>query len=128
MPEAVRGDIELRNVGFRYGIGEAEVLRGVNLKINAGEMVALVGPSGAGKTTLLKIMMGLLEPSYGQVLVDGKPMAAFRLQHWRRQIWPVARDDMLYAAWLAEIIAFFDPEIDLNRVVEAAELAAIHAD
>jgi ATP-binding cassette subfamily B protein RaxB len=128
MPETIRGEIELRNVGFRYGTGETEVLRGVNLKINPGEMVALVGPSGAGKTTLLKIMMGLLEPSYGQVLIDGKPLAAFGLQQWRRQVGSVAQDDMLYAGSLAENIAFFDPEIDLHRVVEAAKLAAVHAD
>jgi ATP-binding cassette subfamily B protein RaxB len=124
--EPVRGAIELRNVGFRYGIGEPEVLRGVSLRIEPGEMVALVGPSGGGKTTLLKIMMGLLEPTYGQVLVDGKPLASLGLQHWRRRIGSVAQDDMLYAGSLAENIAFFDPEIDMERVVEAARLAAVH--
>lgn len=122
----VRGAIELRNVGFRYGSGEPEVLRGVNLNIEPGEMVALVGPSGGGKTTLLKIMMGLLEPSYGQVLVDGKPLVSLGLDRWRRQIGSVAQDDMLYAGCLAENIAFFDPEIDMERVIEAAKLAAIH--
>jgi ATP-binding cassette subfamily B protein RaxB len=124
----VRGEIELRNVGFRYGIGETEVLRGINLRVHPGEMIALVGPSGSGKTTLLKIMMGLLEPSYGQVLIDGKPLAAFGLQAWRRNIGSVAQDDMLYAGSLAENIAFFDPEIVFERVVEAAKLAAIHTD
>jgi ATP-binding cassette subfamily B protein RaxB len=122
----VRGAIELRNVGFRYGVGEPDVLRGVNLKIEAGEMVALVGPSGGGKTTLLNIMMGLLEPSYGQVLVDGKPLASFGLQQWRQSIGSVAQDDVLFAGSLAENIAFFDPEIDMEQVVEAAKQAAIH--
>ncbi|HET8749892.1 MAG TPA: peptidase domain-containing ABC transporter, partial [Sphingomicrobium sp.] len=124
--EEVRGAIELHNVTFRYGIGEPEVLKGVNLKIEPGEMVALVGPSGGGKTTLLKIMMGLIEPSYGQVLVDGKPLASFGLHQWRRSIGSVAQDDVLYAGSLAENIAFFDPEIDMARVVAAARCAAIH--
>jgi ATP-binding cassette subfamily B protein RaxB len=124
--EEVRGAIELHNVTFRYGIGEPEVLKGVNLKIEPGEMVALVGPSGGGKTTLLKIMMGLIEPSYGQMLVDGKPLASFGLHQWRRSIGSVAQNDVLYAGSLAENIAFFDPEIDMARVVAAARCAAIH--
>ena len=126
--EAVRGSIELRNVVFRYGIGEPEVLRGVNLVVEPGEMISLVGPSGGGKTTLLKIMMGLLEPSEGEILVDGKPLTSSGLQHWRGQIGSVAQDDMLYGGSLSENIAFFDPEIDMQRVVEAAKLAAIHED
>jgi ATP-binding cassette subfamily B protein RaxB len=120
------GALELRNVGFRYGAGEPEVLRGVSLKVEPGEMVALVGPSGGGKTTLLKIMMGLFQPSYGQVLVDGAPLGAGGLANWRRQIGSVAQDDQLYAGSLAENIAFFDPEIDMRRVIEVARMAAIH--
>jgi ATP-binding cassette subfamily B protein RaxB len=122
----VLGRIELRNVGFAYGAGEPEVLRGVNLCVEAGEMIALVGPSGGGKTTLLKIMMGLIEPSYGEVLVDGKRLAGSGLGQWRRRTGSVAQDDLLYAGSLAENIAFFDPEIDMVRVVEAARLADVH--
>ncbi|MGI8932337.1 MAG: peptidase domain-containing ABC transporter, partial [Sphingomicrobium sp.] len=124
----IRGAIELRNVGFRYGAGEPEVLRGVSLRIEPGEFVTLVGPSGGGKTTLLKIMMGLVPPSYGQLLIDAKPLGSAVLPHWRRRIGSVAQDDMLYAGSLAENIAFFDPEIDMERVIEVARLAAIHDD
>jgi ATP-binding cassette subfamily B protein RaxB len=122
----VSGAIEVRQVGFRYGAGEPEVLRAVSLKVEPGEMVALVGPSGGGKTTLLKIMMGLFEPSYGQVLVDGIPLGTGGLANWRRQIGSVAQDDQLYAGSLAENIAFFDPEIDMERVIEVARMAAVH--
>lgn len=124
--ELVRGGIELRNVSFRYGVGDTEVLRSVNLKIEPGEMIALVGPSGGGKTTLLKIMMGLLEPSSGEILIDGKRLTSLGLSHWRRQIGSVAQDDLLFAGSLAENIAFFDSEIDMERVTAAANLAAIH--
>jgi len=126
--EQIRGSIELRSVYFSYGAGESQVLRGVNLKIEAGEMVVFIGPSGGGKTTLLKIMMGLFAPIHGEVLVDGKPLAALGVEHWRRSIGSVSQDDMLYAGTLAENIAFFDPEIDMDRVIEVARLAAIHLD
>jgi ATP-binding cassette subfamily B protein RaxB len=121
----VAGAIELRGVGFRYGEGEPEVLRAASLRIEPGEMVALVGPSGGGKTTLLKLMMGLFEPSFGQVLVDGVPLPDFGVADWRRQIGSVMQDDALYAGTLAENIAFFDPEIDMARVREVARMAAI---
>ena len=123
--QPIRGEIELRNVGFRYGVSDPEVLRAANFKVEPGEMVALIGPSGGGKTTLLKIMMGLFEPSYGQVLVDGRPLASFG-PAWRREIGSVTQDDQLFAGTLAENIAFFDPEIDMARVVAVARLASIH--
>ena len=124
----VAGAIELRDVAFRYGAGEPDVLRGVNLKVEPGEMIALVGPSGGGKTTLLKIMMGLFEPGHGRVVIDGMPLAHLGLAAWRRRIGSVSQDDLLYAGSIAENIAFFDPEIDMGRVIAVAGKAAIHDD
>lgn len=122
------GGIELKDIRFRYGTGEPEVLKGINLKIEHGDMIALVGPSGGGKTTLLKIMMGLFEPTYGQVRVGGRSVANYSRIALRGRIGSVAQDDALYAGSLADNIAFFDPEIDMDRVVEVARLAAIHDD
>jgi ATP-binding cassette subfamily B protein RaxB len=126
-PVAITGRIELRGVRFSYGQGEPDVLKGVDITIEPGEMVALVGPSGGGKTTLLKIMMGLFQPSQGAVLVDDRALPTVS-ESWRSQIGSVMQDDVLYAGSLAENIAFFDPEIDMHRVVEVARLAAIHDD
>ncbi|QEA15870.1 peptidase domain-containing ABC transporter [Novosphingobium ginsenosidimutans] len=120
--------IELRNVRFSYGVGEPEILKGINLRIEPGESVALVGPSGGGKTTLMKIMMGLLKPTYGEVLIDGQPLEAYGLARWRAQIGSVAQDDQLFAGTIAENIAFFDPEPDMARIEEAARTACIADD
>lgn len=124
IPDFSRG-IELRAIRYSYGVGEPEVLKGIDLKIEPGEMVAIVGPSGGGKTTLMKIMMGLFTPTYGEVLVSGQRLLAFDKRKARRTIGSVAQGDDLFAGSLADNIAFFDPEIDMARVEEAATRACI---
>lgn len=126
--ETIRGSIELRNISFRYGTSDADVLQSVNLKIEPGEIVALIGPSGGGKTTLLKIMMGLIEPTGGQMLIDGQPLTATNKRAWRRACGSIAQDDLLFAGSLAENIAFFDPGIEMERVVQCANAAGIHTE
>jgi|APAra7269097138_1048543.scaffolds.fasta_scaffold06807_2 ATP-binding cassette, subfamily B, bacterial CvaB/MchF/RaxB len=127
LPDYSQG-IELRNIRYRYGVGEPEVLQGASLKIEPGEMVALVGPSGGGKTTLLKIMMGLFSPTYGEILIGGRHLSSFDKRRARQMIGSVAQDDELFAGSLAENIAFFDPEIDMARVEEVAAIACIRDD
>lgn len=125
---SIRGEIELRSVSFRYGAGDPFVLQNVSLRIKAGEMVAFVGPSGGGKTTLLKLVMGLLEPTAGLVLIDGQPLQQMGGQAWRSCIGSVLQDDQLFAGTLAENIALFEPEIDMQRVLNACKLAAMTDD
>ncbi|MEA3000327.1 MAG: ATP-binding cassette, subfamily bacterial CvaB/MchF/RaxB [Sphingomonadales bacterium] len=124
--DPVRGDLELRNVSYGYGVGESPVLTEVSLSVSAGETVAIEGRSGAGKTTLLKVMLGLLNPSEGTLFIDGIPLDRYGSRAWRRQVGYVAQDDVLYSGTLAQNISFFDPEIDAGRVIEAAKQASIH--
>jgi ATP-binding cassette subfamily B protein RaxB len=121
----LRGAIEVRNLSFSYGRGEGEILRRVNLAIEPGETVALVGPSGGGKTTLMKLILGFYAANSGEILIDGEPLSQFGLQRFRTQAGAVLQEDVLYAGTLAENIGFFDPELDLNRVKEVAQLACI---
>lgn len=116
----------LENVCYRYGHNEPMVLKGISLRIEPGEFIAITGPSGGGKTTLMKILMGLFDPSSGTVRIGARPLSSFNKSSYRRAIGSVAQGDTLYAGSLAENIAFFDPEIDMERVREVARLAHIH--
>lgn len=120
------GHIELRDVHFRYGRDDPEVLSGVNLAIAPGESIAITGPSGGGKSTLLKVVMGLHQPSAGQLLVDGEPLGKVGIDNLRRLFATVLQDDVLYTGSVAENIAFFDPDMDLERVIECAQTACVH--
>lgn len=122
------GSIELKDVFYRYSPSDPMVLQGVNLRIEQGEHVAITGPSGGGKSTLLKIMLGLVEAEGGDVLVDGIPLKRFGYKSFHRQVAAVLQEDSLFAGSIADNIALFDDEVDMQRVVNAAAAASIHED
>lgn len=124
--DAIVASLSLRDVCFRYAEGEPWVLENVNMTIEAGESVALVGPSGCGKTTLLKIMLGLIEPTEGEVLIGGVPLKQVGASHYRSLIGAVMQDDRLFAGSLADNISFFDTAADQAHVEACARLACIH--
>ena len=115
-------------MSFRYGEGEPWILRNANFRVEAGESVAVTGPSGAGKTTLLKIALGLLKPSEGEVLFGGMPVRQLGLQNFRRQVGTVMQEDALLTGSLADNIAFFDVQPDHARIEACAKLAQLHED
>ena len=120
------GRLEVRGVAFRYADGEPDVLAGIDLTVEAGESVAIVGASGCGKTTLLKLLLGVHEPREGEILVDGVPLKRLGLARWRDRIGTVMQDDVLFAGSVADNIAFFDVEPDFDRIEECARLASVH--
>ena len=120
--------IELRDIRFSYGPGEPDVLAGVDLTIRSGETLAITGASGSGKTTLLKLLLGLIAPTDGKLLINGKELTFANMAAYREQVASVMQDDTLFAGSIAENIAFFDPLIDQGRVEEAAKLSFIHED
>lgn len=122
------GKIELRDIHYRYSSSDPYVLRGVNLTVEAGEHVAITGPSGGGKSTLLKIMLGLVEPEGGEVLIDGIPLHRFGYKSFHRQIAAVLQEDSLFAGSIADNIALFDEKIDTELVHAAATAASISED
>jgi ATP-binding cassette subfamily B protein RaxB len=122
----IEGRIELRNVHFRYADSEPFVLNDINLMIAPGEFVTIVGPSGGGKTTLVKIMLGLLQPSSGEVLVDGIPLSVVGNRIYREQVAAVMQEDQLLSGSIADNICFFEQDFDQERMVNCAQLAGIN--
>jgi ATP-binding cassette subfamily B protein RaxB len=122
----IQGRIELRNVFFRYAETEPFVLEDINFIIEPGEFVSIMGPSGAGKTTLVKIMLGLLEPTRGEVLIDGVPLSAIGPRAYREHVGAVMQEDQLLSGSVADNICFFDPSFDQDRMIQCTQLAGIH--
>ena len=122
--QKLKGAICLEDLAFRYSPHEQFVFDKINLRIHAGETLAIVGASGSGKSTLLKCMMGLYIPIQGNVLIDNTPLASF--PDLKRQVAAVMQDDQLLSGSIADNIACFDAEVSLERVFKAAKLANIH--
>ena len=125
-PALLRGKIELRNVSFRYAETERYVLQAVNVTVEPGSFITIMGPSGGGKTTLMKIMLGLLDPTAGEILVDDVPITAFGVRAYRDQVGAVMQDDQLLSGTLVDNISFFDPRLDMERVIQSAATAKVH--
>jgi len=122
----LQGKIELRDICFRYADTEPFVLERVNLTVEAGEFVTIMGPSGGGKTTLMKIMLGLLDPTSGEVLIDGQRLSIMGPRRYREQIAAVMQEDQLLAGSIADNICFFAQSLDQEKLIRCAELASIH--
>jgi ATP-binding cassette subfamily B protein len=124
----LRGGIALEHVDFAYGEGAPLVLRDVDVAIEPGQFVAIVGASGAGKSTLARLLVGLHRPSRGRVLFDGVDLDVLDLRSVRRQIGVVPQDPKLFARSIFANIALGDPDASLERVAWAAGVAGIHGD
>lgn len=126
LPE-LEGNISCKDVCFRYG-GENTplILNNINLTIEQGQTVAIVGHSGSGKTTLAKLLMGLYLPSSGSITVDGYDLTTLDFSYYRKHIGYVMQDNFLFAGSIAENIAVGEGDYDHRRVVEAAQLADAH--
>ena len=124
----VKGEISLQNVSFRYGDNLPLVLENISMHIQPGEFLAISGHSGGGKTTLAKLLLGLNQPTSGTIHLDGLPATPALWREWRSQIGVVAQDDQLISGSIADNIAFFDPDLDMERVLAAAEAARVHQD
>ena len=123
-----KGQVTLESICFSYSDEQAPILNKVNLTLEAGESIAITGPSGAGKTTLMKIMLGLLQPTSGKVLLDGKDITQLGLKNYRKKIAAVMQDDTLLAGSIADNVSFFDPQPNYLKIEQCANLAAIHDD
>lgn len=123
-----RTDLRFDNVGFRYAATDPFVFRGLSFTVGEGESVAIVGPSGCGKTTLAKVLLGLINPTEGEVFVGDVSMSRIDLVSFRRMIGTVMQDDHLFAGTIAANVTFFDETAMPEHVEVACKKAGIHED
>ena len=122
----LKGEIEFRNVRFAYPDRDDAALDGVTFKIAPGERVALIGRVGSGKSTIQRLVMGLYEPSAGEVLLDGVDVRQLDPADVRRNIGCVSQDVLLFHGSLRDNIAFGLPYADDAAVLAAAEVAGLN--
>ncbi|MFZ2220207.1 MAG: ABC transporter ATP-binding protein, partial [Rhodoferax sp.] len=120
----VKGSIELTDVSFRYG--NREVNRGINLSIQPGEMIGLVGHSGSGKSTLVNLICRFYDVSEGSIKVDGVDVRSYAVADYRRNIGLVLQEPFLFFGTIAENIAYGKPDASREDIIESARAAHAH--
>lgn len=121
--DGFRQGIEFRAVDLRYPEGERNALDHVSLHIPAGKMIALVGASGSGKSSIINLLLGLYQPTGGQILIDGVDLQTYDLASWRRLTGVVDQDTLIFSNTIAENIRFGKPTATDAEVVAAAKIA-----
>ncbi len=122
------GNIQLVNINFQYDLNAPPILHDINLTIEAGQKVAIVGQSGSGKSTLSKLLLGLYTPTQGEIFYDNIPLQNLNYQEVRSQFGVVMQDSGVFNGSIRENIAFNTPDIDIQKIIQAAQNAAIHDD
>lgn len=122
---SVKGAVAFDDVRFSYSRGK-EVIRGVSLKIEPGQMIGLVGKSGAGKSTIINLVCRFYDPDSGRILIDGHDLKDVKLSDWRRHIGIVMQDPFLFSANIADNISYGAPDASFEDVVRAARAAKAH--
>ncbi len=123
--EEIEGRIEFRNVSFAYE-HEETVLKNINLEIEPGETVGLVGATGAGKTTLANLVPRFHDPDEGKILLDGQDLMDIDIHSLREQIGVVLQDPMLFHDTLKNNITYNNPDVDFEDVIHATKIANAH--
>lgn len=120
-----RGDISFEKIHFSY-VEEEEVLKGISLKVKAGQTIAIVGATGAGKSTIINLLNRFYDIQRGKICIDGTDIKSMTLQSLRNQIAVVLQDVFLFADTILNNITLKNPDISEDQVVQAAKDIGIH--
>jgi subfamily B ATP-binding cassette protein MsbA len=121
----INGEVEFRDVTFSYN-GERPILNHINLQVEAGQTIALVGPSGAGKTTMVNLLTRFYEIKNGEITIDGHPISRISLRSLRKQVGLVPQETVIFGGTVWENIAYGRFDATDEEVIEAAKNANAH--
>ncbi len=127
-PEEIKGKIEFKDVTFTYENGKEKrlpVLKNLNITIEPNQKIALVGPTGCGKTTIAKLLLLLYKPQQGSILLDGKPIQDYPIEHLRRRIGYIEQDIYLFSQTILENIAFGNQDAKYDEILNVAKFAQV---
>ena len=124
--EPITGDIEFRNVSFKYPDSETYVLENFNLKVKAGTCVAIVGATGAGKSTLVNLVCRFFEPTSGQILIDGRDYRERSYLWLQSNLSYVLQTPHLFSGTIMDNIRYANPQATQAEVIDAAKQAQAH--
>lgn len=120
------GSIEFDQVSFRYRPDTPDVIRAVNTKIEAGQVIGIVGRSGSGKSTLTRLVQRLYTPDRGRIMVDGQDISIIDTTSLRQQLGVVLQENVLFTGTIRDNIALSNPILPIEHIIEAAKLAGAH--
>lgn len=121
LKENTEGNITLKNVWFKYN--DQWILKRINISINAGEKVAIVGATGSGKSTLLKLLLRLYETNKGEILLDGINISSFRKDTLRKHFGYILQDPLIFSDTIEKNISLFNEEISLDKISTACKMS-----
>ncbi|XMB66762.1 ABC transporter ATP-binding protein [Mycoplasmatota bacterium zrk1] len=124
----IKGEIEFKEVSFKFDDSDQNLLDNISLKINPGETIALVGKTGSGKSTLIKLLIRLLDYQSGAITIDGVELSKYSKKHLRSNVGVILQEPFLYSKTVQENIGITLKKRDEKRIIRAAQLASLHND
>lgn len=124
----IKGEIEFRDVHFKFADGKNNLLNGVSFHVKPGQTVAIIGRTGSGKTTIINLLSRMLETTSGDIIIDGVSIKDIEKHHLRKHMGIVLQDPFLFSKTVFENIAISNPRVEKGNVYKAAQIAAIEKD
>lgn len=122
---SITGELEMKDITFRYPGTTVDVLKGVTIKLAKGRHIGIVGTSGGGKSTLVQILLGLYEPTRGTVLIDGQELNKFNRNSFRKQVGVVSQETFLINSTMRNNLVYGNPEASMEQLEHAVEAAGL---